>query len=69
MSRNSKTPTDLNDDDLDVASGAGLEMNAWLEAAQAGEMSGVTSPRDAASSMATGKRQHKPFVAPKPRET
>ncbi|MEM7744057.1 MAG: hypothetical protein AAF409_10135 [Pseudomonadota bacterium] len=67
MTMKNKTPCDLSDDDLDgdltLSAGTGLQMNGWLEAAQAGMMDAVMSPRDAASGMPTGKRRHKPFTS------
>ncbi len=67
MTIKDKTPRDLSDDDLDgdaaLAAATGLEMNSWLEAAQAGMMDAVMSPRDPATGMPTGKRRHKPFTS------
>jgi len=44
---NADSPAELTDADLDAAAGA----------------ASIVSPRDAASGLPTGKRQHKPFTA------
>ena len=56
-----KSPTELTEEDLGAATGGGLEMNSWLEAAQAGMMQATPAPRDTASGLPTGKRLHKPI--------
>lgn len=51
-------PEALEDDDLDQAQGGGREDSIMV----IGMSHSVVAPRDAATGLPTGKRQHKPFT-------